>query len=356
MMIHRCLPLLLIFFATACAPSRPAGTIDVLDYFQQSDDLHNNWTLSGTDVHPAADPEGTAHPTLALIKWSSPNCYEIYHITPTDLRIRYEVFRSNPTRDPEDCWIRRFEESDPAGQDGAIWSPRLVIPGQKGFLCHFQQDRFLFDPPTHSYLPDPGATRADLQSYISIERIHPDWTSCNQTNMDLSDCIRLVSQWQHEGMIFETYDYARGKGLVDWRWLERLSTLRPLPGDTTKTLFHCEEGFVQVMPSTDKTIPPTVYQFNPETHQRGKALQIVSFQSYWAPQLGRQWYVVYRDTAREHPLRRKLEHIDPDYSLLEWTALPNATLRDLPYILTTPPLDSRHMPSNDRPSQPAPPP
>ena len=30
--------------------------------------------------------------------------------------------------------------------------------------------------------------------------------------------------------MLEMYDYAKGKGLVNWRWLERVSTLRAMEG------------------------------------------------------------------------------------------------------------------------------
>ena len=254
---------------------------------------------------------------------------------PTDLRLRYEVWRTGGHQG-KDSWVRRYEEIGPDGQLGAVWCKRFVVPGQDGYLSRFRQDRFVFDEKSHSYVLDPGGSAQELRTYLTVTRASNNWGRNNQTLFDLSDCIRLTSEWQDQGKIFETYDYARGKGLVAWRWMERLSTLRPMEGDATGTVFHCEEGFVQVAARGDEAFRPTVYTYNPKTGQRGAALEMVKFKSHWRPELGDQWYVVFRDTTREKPLVRKPGRVEHDFSLPEWEGKPGATIRDLPYKHTTP--------------------
>jgi hypothetical protein len=117
-------------FAPPVPPDgRPPGTIDVLDYFLQSDDAKDEWTIGGTDVREEADPEGTDARTIVLNKWSSPDYYEVYHVTPTDLRLRYEVWRDGGRRGNKDSWIRRYEEIGADGQLGSVWCKRFVVPG-----------------------------------------------------------------------------------------------------------------------------------------------------------------------------------------------------------------------------------
>ncbi|HZZ44642.1 MAG TPA: hypothetical protein VFE58_17030 [Tepidisphaeraceae bacterium] len=311
--------------------SRPA--IDMRDYFLQSDDNQNAWTLGGTDVRESPDPDSPSSRAIILNKYSSPDCYEVYHITPTDIRLRYEVFRPG-THHNADNWIRRYQSTDPSGDQGSIWCPRFVTPGQPGILTHFHQDLLTFNPQTHSYSIDPTGSVNDQQIYLSIVPSSLDWGKNNQSSFDLTDSVRLISQWQHEGKIIETYDYARGKGLIAWRWLERFSTLTPLPDHPN--IFYCEEGFVRITSPGDQSTPPTVLRYNPATKQSGPPFQVVPFTSYWQPALGNQWYIVYRDTSREFPLRRRAEQIKHNFTLPEWTAKPGATIKDLPYLFVTP--------------------
>lgn len=322
-------------FAPPAPEARPAGVIDVLDYFLQSDDKKENWTIGGTDVRPDKDPDGATTRTLILNKWSSPNYYEVYHVTPTDIRLRYEVVREGGKLG-KDNWVRRFEEAGPDGQSGAIWTQRFVTPGQDGYLSRFSQDRLVFDEKSRSYVLDPAGSGKQMHTYLTVVRASNRWGRNNQTLFDLSDSIRITSEWQDEGKVVEMYDYARGKGLIAWRWLERISTLPPMEGDKTGTLFKCEEGFVQVIPQADPAFRPTVFRYDPKTGQRDAAVETIRFKSHWKPELGEQWYVVYRDTTREGPLARRTEKVPHDFTLPEWESKPGATIRDLPYKNTTP--------------------
>src|SRR5689334_2781860 len=82
--------------------------VDFLDYFLQKDDVHNDWTIKGTDVQPAEDPEGGGRETYVLNKWSDPNNYEVYYVTAHEVQIRFEVQRKSGEKGTGN-WLRRYE-------------------------------------------------------------------------------------------------------------------------------------------------------------------------------------------------------------------------------------------------------
>ncbi len=322
--------------AHAAPASSPATQpIDVLDYFLQKNDVGDNWTIGGKDVRPDKDPDGTDRPTLILNKFSSSTSYEVYKVTPTELQLRYEVMRPNPNGGPRN-WVRRFEGLDAArdSKQGVLWMPRMVVPGQTEFLAREMKDRYIFDPQTESYKLDATGSSRDGVIHGSLVWACVNWAQNNRTGFELNPVLRLVSQWQREGKIFECYDYARGKGMVNWRWLERISTLKPIAGDTTGHLFHCENGAVCVDSAGDAEHPPIVFVSDLAKGVMGKPLQVISFTSHWNRDLGPQWYLIYRDLAQERLLERKDERIEHDFTLPEWRAKPGATIADLPGVNT----------------------
>lgn len=324
--------LVMLLASVTLAAEKP---IDPLDYMLQSDDTRNAWTLGGWDLRADRDPEGTGVQTFVLNKFSDPKTYEVYKVTDSQIQLRYEVMRSGGLN-PDGHWIRRFEEIN-GGEGtapGAIWMKRPMIPGGEGFVSRFRQDKFDFNPGSHGYVFDAHGSSDELESYISIDWAAIDWGNNNRTGFDLNHVLRMTSQWQREGKIFETYDYARGKGPVNWRWCERVSTLTPMEGDTSGKVFHCEEGFVELMAPGDKSHAPQVRQYNPATHSLGRELEVIAFASHWRPELGPQWYVVYRDLSKERPLEKRSEQIPHDFSLPEWRGKTNATIANLPYVKT----------------------
>ncbi len=183
-----------------------------------------------------------------------------------------------------------------------------------------------------AYVRHARGSAQDFTNYLSCVWAEEHWNGNNLTGFDLDHVLRLIAQWQRDGAIFEEYDYARGKGLVNWRWLERISTLNAVEGDTTGHLFHCEEGnFVWIDKGEAK---PRAWKWDPRTHERQRELEVVKFTSYWKPKLGEQWYVVYRDLSQEAKLIKRMERAKIDYHLPEWTAHPGATIADLPAVFT----------------------
>lgn len=311
-------------------PGEGGRRVDFLDYFLQSDDVWQEWTLSGTDVKEASDPDGAGKRCIVLTKWSDPNCYEVYQVDPDAIRIRYEVVRY-PGRKDEESWIRRYHDlNQKDAKAGQVWAPRFVEPGKTVVLSTFAQDRFVFDPMRRQYVWDEKGSAKEMSTYLSVDWATIDWRGRNITGFDLDHVLRLTSEWQREGLIFETYDYAKGKGLVNWRWMERVSTLRPAR-DLGADVFHCEEGFVKVDARGRR---PTVWKFDPRTKQAGRELDVIEFESRWKPELGKQLYVVYRELAREKGIDLKLERLKTDYSLPEWAGRAAATIADLPAHFT----------------------
>ncbi len=135
---------IILLSGTLRAAEKP---VDPLDYMLQTDDTQNAWTLGGWDVRPDRDPEKTATRTFILNKESNPKTYEVYHVTDSQIQIRFEVMRSGELN-PDGHWIRRFQEIDggEGSAPGAIWMKRNMIPGGEGFTSRFRQDKFIFDP------------------------------------------------------------------------------------------------------------------------------------------------------------------------------------------------------------------
>jgi hypothetical protein len=77
-----------------------------------------------------------------------------------------------------------------------------------------------------------------------------------------------------------------------------------------------------------------VYRYDVAKAARGARLEVVRHTSFWKPELGPQWYVVYRDLAREGTLERREECVRPSFALPEWAGRPGATLADLPFVHT----------------------
>lgn len=322
----------------ASDPPPPPATqpIDVLDYFRQSDDVHDDWILGGKDVRPDHDPDGTDAPVIVLNKFNSTTSYEVYKVTPTELQLRYEVVRPDSKGNPKN-WIRRFQELGPGHGElpGAVWMPRHVAPNGKAYKTHQSKDRYVFDPDTRSYVFDKPGSSPDNTIIYSFVWASNDWGDRNESGMKLNPVLRLISEWQREGKIFEMYDYAHGKGLVNWRWLERVSTLPPMAGDTTGHLFKCESGCVEIESRGDASHPPVLFRYDRQKKARAAALDVISFTSHWAPELGPQWYVVYRDLSREQPIVKRKGQLAHDFTLPEWQSKPGATIADLPGVYTT---------------------
>jgi len=321
----------LLFVLLLCTQLHAQEKIDFLDYFVQSDDIAQSWTLGGSDIIPEIDPEGSGEKILIHSKFSNPNCFEVYKVTDTDIQCRWEVVRSGGETGTKN-WIRRFEEFKTTNKaPGALWVKRHMTPGGEGVLSEFTQDKFKFDEKTRSYVFSSSGSPKYFATYLSIEWANPNLGENNQTGFDLSRVLRLISQWQREGKMIEFYDYAKGKGIVGWHWLERLSSMTPWEGDTTGKIFHCEEtGCAYVESMGDAKTKPVVYQYDPKTKKMGRKLEVVSFTSYWKKDLGPQWYVMYRDLFKEQPLKKKTETIPHSYALPE----AGIQLKDLPYINT----------------------
>lgn len=311
-------------------PAPPPHSIDILDYFSQSPDIAQHATIGGVNVRPDHDPDASSRQTLVLTKFSKPFSYEVYYITPTQLQLRYEVVRPDPQDSAQD-WIRRYQQISPDAKpgDGALWMPRYVTPGKTNFFSRAAVDRFRFDPDIRAYVIDPPHSMASAVSFNSIVWASDPWKLNNRTGQKIDRVLRLITQWQPEGKIIESYDYAQGLGLVNWQWIERISTLQPLAGDRTGRIFHCENGAIYIQSQGDSIHPPGVMRYDIGKRQIGAALPVILFKSHWAPQMGAQWYVIYRSLAREAVLEKRDELIPHDYSLPEWRTNPGHTIADL---------------------------
>lgn len=326
---------LLLLLALLIAPMRCVGAtseapLDMLQYMLQTEDKGGEWLIGGVDTHWMAYPERSAVRAFSLSKFSSADFFEVFEVTGTDIRIRYEVSREGG-RQGKGNWIRRFEEIDSGISGGAVWVKRHMTPGGEGFVSRYRQDRFAYDESKQAYVHDPRGSGPDFRSYISVVWADAAWA---RAGLGIDKVLRMVSEWQTEGLMIETYDYAKGKGLVNWRWLERLDSLRPVAGDKTGRLFYCENGCVEVVSPGTSSKEPVVHKYDPSSGARGGLVDVVKMTSHWRKAEGPKWYVVYRDLSKEHPILKQSGCVRPTIALPEYTERPTATIADLPYVNT----------------------
>ena len=324
-MRHLLLAVLIALAAPSLSKEKP---VDMLDYFLQSDDRKNEWTIGGVDVQQSKDPDGTKMRTVILTKYSRPEFYEVFKITGNQIQLRYEVFRQGG-KDGTRSWIRRFEEIGGEGpKPGAIWANRYMTPG-KGILTHFRQEKYVFEEASRSYVLDKSACVERFPTWTWVTWENNDWRGNNRTGYDLARALRMVAEWQDQGLVYEMYDYAKGKGMVAWRWAEKFATLKPAEEDETGRVFRCENGHVWVKSRGSADEAPVVYKYDLKARKMDRRLEVVKFTSYWKKEEGPQWYVIYRDSTREQPLDKKMEATPIDFTLPEWSARPGSTIADL---------------------------
>jgi len=334
--------LTLVVVRCAVAEPRPGlasgRTVETLPYFLQGDDRRQEWTLGGMDTLPGTDPEGAGAHTVVQTKFHSPHFYEVFHLTPNEIQIRFEVFRPGGASGVGN-WVRRFEEIGGEGDaPGSVWMRRRMVVGQR-VVTRCRIDRFVFDPASRSYAHDPAGSVKELTIYVSVHHARVSWPKGDKSGFGIRRVLRLASDWHPTGQVIETYDYARGKGMVSWRWLERVATLPPALDAPRPGLYRCMDGaeLVEVVATDQRGGAPAVYRCDPKTGARGEPLEVVRMESAFRKDLGKTWYVVLRDLSKEAPLVRKQERVEASYALPEWTARPGATIADLPYVYTSPP-------------------
>ena len=186
-------------------------------------------------------------------------------------------------RGSADNWIRRYHES------ALIFPPRRACSGCRAtsrpeppplFLTLLSTAMLSIPALVRTSSNPPTAARTPSRLIPWSGRASP-WHSNNHTGLSIDSVIRLVSQWQHDGQIYETYDYAKGLGIINWQWMERISTLTPISGDKTGKLFYCENGAVYMQSSGNPTRPPSVLQYDPKRRRIGAALPVILFTSHW---------------------------------------------------------------------------
>jgi hypothetical protein len=312
-----------------CVPPVPGEAIDMLDYMLQTDDTDHAWTLGGHDTSDAPDPDGGGSRVFVLNKFHSDSDFEVFKVTDTEIQIRYEVNKGKQ--------IRRFEELGREGRaPGHVWLRRFMEPGGPGFTSTAAIDAYAWDGESSAYVWDPDQSVQQMKVRFSVDWATIDWGKMNQSGFEIDRVLRLHSEWQTLGLIYETYDYAKGKGIVNWRWLEWLDGYilkRPLKSDATGTLFETEQGLVEVADS--EADPPEVYAWDAAAGKRGRRLEVVHWTSHWTPEDGPRRYVVLRDLSREYPLEKQAEFLSPDYGLPLWEG-GDRTLADLPHHYTRP--------------------
>jgi hypothetical protein len=341
-MRHEC-ALVTILLSVLGAVGTPAekkeAAIDTADYFLQ-DDPDNRWRLDRRDIVKAGDPEGTKRRTVIMGKHGSADSYEVFYVTDKEIQLRYEVHKRKR--------IRRFQEIGPGREkttDGYVWLKRRLVPGGKGWLTRIVHDDFLYNREKGKFVYDksPG-------NFIhrSVDWAVIDWGLRNRTGLKLNKVLRVTSEWQPEGKVIEQYDYAKGVGLVNWRWLESIEFMKGKPPvKTVKSapVVAASSRHVLIEDPGKGDKAPVAHSYNLASNKKGRRLDTVKWENYWIrkkhgrlPASASGWYVVVRDLSQEHALRKVTTTLNYDYFLKSGEKGP--TIADLPYVKTTPP---KHM-------------
>jgi hypothetical protein len=323
--------------AAGTAAEKKEKPIDTADYFLQ-DDPENRWRLDRRDVVAAADPEGGKRRTVIMGKHGTADNYEVFYVTDTEIQLRYEVHRRKR--------IRRFQAVGPGREgttDGYVWLKRRMVPGGKGFLIRIVHDDFLYDPKKAKYFHDksPG-------NFIrrSVDWADIDWGPRNKTGLKLDRVLRITSEWQPEGKVIEQYDYAKGVGLVNWRWLDSIEFMKgkkPVEKVKSAPVVPASNKHVLIENPGSRDTAPVVHLYDLAAKKKGKRLETVKWENHWIrkkhggrlPASVSGWYVVVRDLSQETVLRKVPTTLKYDYSLTSKEK--GLTLAGLPYIKTTPP-------------------
>lgn len=307
----------------------PENAIDTLEYFLQ-DDPENAWRME-VDMMKAKDPDDFGRLTYVLGKFGSANHFEVYIITATEIQIRYEVYKTG--------MIRRFEETrNPGKGEGYIWMRRYMVPGGEGFITRYNTDHFEYSPALGTY---QWKEVGEGVQYISADWANIEWSGNNKTGHDLDSVLRITAEWHDLGYIIEQYDYAKGFGLVNWRWLDSIDFLQhdsnKVAGDSTGRVRSAAGGYlyayVEDLGSEDRE--PVVYQYNLNTGEKGRRFEVIKWKNHWRSDEEFIWYVVTRDLSKEKPLTISYNVVEYDYYIPPGST--EMTIADLPYKRTTPP-------------------
>ncbi len=307
--------------------------VDMLDYMLQRRDTDERWTLGGIDMLPATHPLGEDTPCFTEAKFHRSDFCEVYTYDDRDIRLIFEIWRGGGEAGTGN-WIRRFTEIErPRRLAGGLWAPRYPAVGEWRRSA-IRVDRWDFDMDTRSYRINTAGSLRRLDQLISVEWARLEPGRSNRSGFPIGRVLRLVSEWHREGSVMELYDYAEGYGLIDWRYLERLSDLEPVdkPGRQVRRPLDAwvsEGRLIEVVSPGGRFTRPVVYLIDSRTLRRQRRLAVMQRVSAWKPGRGPEWYVVLRHTLSEGVLEKREARLPVGYTLPEWTQHPRATLADL---------------------------
>ena len=315
--------ILLLSSFTYCAK------IDFMEYFLQDKDISDNYTIGGNQTHVVpSDPELNNPKDIQIIvynKFNSVDYYEIFRLSGNNLMIRYEVFRNSAGTD---SWVRVFENigANPEDKLGYLWSKRYIDPDTKeGWEYEVRQNKFIFNSNTKEYEYDKsGSIITGYKQYSFVTWGTLENPKNNHTGKEIKKVLRLVSEWQPLGIIYETYDYAKGLGLVDWCWYEQVASFKQTPENN---VYQYSLGYMYVESFGDENVAPIVYKYDIEKKEQTEKLRTVKHKSHWNKDGKEDWYIRARCLSDEGKIERKKLKIIPNFNLPEWGH--DKTLKDL---------------------------
>ena len=86
--------------------------------------------------------------------------------------------------------------------------------GDSFLFSRLQLTDFVLNRIFEAYIIDPPHSTASAVSFNSIIWAPDPWKLNNRTGSKIDRVLRLISEWQPEGKIFECYDYAQRVALI----------------------------------------------------------------------------------------------------------------------------------------------
>jgi hypothetical protein len=331
-----------VFFGDA----RPE-MVNTEEYFFASDPRVKNMYIGGSQIVEASgDPDGFGRTTFLDYKFNGDRNYEVYQVDNHAITNSFEVSRGN--KDVTKWNFRRvFDANNSKDSPGRVHMMRKMMPGGQGFLETHYQRRFLYIPDSgdsaHGHYEeitfDPNSKGEKKSTkkvkassiYESVRFADVHFSKGDTTGLGITQVLRLNSEWKNDGSAFESYDYARGIGNVNWRLSEALWSVLSHPASQMgANIYTCGSAINNTVylyvESTENGTQPVIYYYDEKSGQKTDRVETFPWQSYWLRNQPASWYIVCRDRSREDVFAMKQKTVTPDYSLPEAGAGKNISL------------------------------
>ncbi len=313
--------------------------VDTFDYWCPSFEGCGDHFIKN-NIMKTKDPAGLGRTCYLNGKFNSSGIFELFNVNKEGIMCRYEVIDK-----PKYRRIRRFEEISRPYKGklyGHLWFKRFMKTGfDNGFYSLVNADVYEFDAEEKNM---KHKVISAGEHYVSINFVDVNWESYNQTGHAITKVLRRTDEWQKNGKIFEEYDYVKGLGLVNWRWVDRVDFIdqpqkfvKQLRGGKLFKCGHSGADLCFIPNEQSERRRPQIFAWNKKRDEIGREFEVFKHTSYWNKKSGPMWYVVTRDHSfgKRLTLNKATAKYDQRVRFGDGERL----LGEIPYHITTP---SRH--------------